>query len=137
MPANYFSENNGYWMAFYPKDYCKVVKPTDSNSEEAMKARMDVTDMISKLKNPSRSLKEWEREWMPENDSGRSTSKRVYTPADPSMFADMVLVNLTLATANASAIFKISVDGYIRWYEVRIEDQVFQTTEVLMRLFGG
>ena len=91
-----------------------------------MKARMDVTDMISKLNNPSRSLREWEREWMPENDSGPSTSKRVYTLADPSMFADMVLVNLTLAPANASAIFKISVDGYIRWYEVRIEDQVFQ-----------
>ena len=113
-------------MAYYPQDYCKVVKPTDSNSEEAMKARMDVTDMISKLKNPSRSLREWEREWMPENDSGPSTSKRVYTLADPSMFADMVLVNLTLAPANASAIFKISVDGYIRWYEVRIEDQVFK-----------
>ena len=126
MPANYFSENNGYWMAYYPQDYRKVVKPTDSNSEEAMKARMDVTDMISKLKNPSRSLREWEREWMPENDSGPSTSKRVYTLADPSMFADMVLVNLTLAPANASAIFKISVDGYIRWYEVRIVDQVFQ-----------
>ena len=126
MPANYFSENNSYVMAFYPQDYRKVVKPSDSNSEEAMKARMDVTDMISKLKNPSRSLREWEREWMPENDSGPSTSKRVYTLADPSMFADMVLVNLTLAPANASALFQISVDGYIRWYEVRIEDQVFQ-----------
>ena len=113
-------------MAYFPQDYRKVVKPTDSNSEEAMKARMDVTDMISKLNNPSRSLREWEREWMPENDSGPSTSKRVYTLADPSMFADMVLVNLTLAPANASAIFKISVDGYIRWYEVRIEDQVFK-----------
>ena len=42
------------------------------------------------------------------------------------MYADMVLVNLTLAPVNASAIFKISVYGFSQWYEVRIEDKVFQ-----------
>ncbi|KAK3095097.1 hypothetical protein FSP39_010292 [Pinctada imbricata] len=42
MPPAFFSENNGFWLSFYPADYTRVIKPSSEASEEAIKARREI-----------------------------------------------------------------------------------------------
>ncbi|XP_050411363.2 coiled-coil domain-containing protein 112-like [Patella vulgata] len=63
MPTDFFSENNGFWMAIYPEDYRRVIAPSGENTQQAIKARMEVLSFLEKVKNTARTRQEWVQGW--------------------------------------------------------------------------
>ena len=46
LPDDSFTEANGVWLALYPEDFLKVIKPTKRNSEMARATRAAITTML-------------------------------------------------------------------------------------------
>ena len=77
MPYSFLSENNGFWMANYPETYAKVILPSNENSQEAMKARIEVLEFLNRVENTNRKKEEWTLGWKcPKGDGKRYTRRR-------------------------------------------------------------
>ena len=49
----FFTEGNGYWLALWPRDYCRLTTPTNYEDEVACKARELVIQWVIRVSNPS------------------------------------------------------------------------------------
>ena len=50
MPAELFSENNGYWGSVKPLEYSRLIKPTPRDSKAAVQMRMLILDWTRQVK---------------------------------------------------------------------------------------
>lgn len=64
------SEGTGFYLALYPADYCRVIKPEPENSEKANKLKTMVQIWLTVVNGPTRSEEEWLDGWR----QGNSTS---------------------------------------------------------------
>ena len=63
MPNSFLTENNGFWMANYPEVYARVISPSNENSVQAMKARIEVLEFLTKANHTARTKEQWILGW--------------------------------------------------------------------------
>ncbi|KAK6168842.1 hypothetical protein SNE40_020014 [Patella caerulea] len=123
MPEKFLSENNGFWMSYHPEDYGSVIQPSSRNSEEAMKARMEILAMIDR-EGCSRTKDQWYRGW--EFEERNAVTKRTYSPSRPGMYEDLTLRNINIMQGNTNAIFSTEVGIGAFWVRIIMDDAVNQ-----------
>ncbi|CAC5415764.1 unnamed protein product [Mytilus coruscus] len=127
LPYSFLSENNGFWMANYLETYAKVVAPSNENSQEAMKARIEVLEFIQRVGNSIRNKDEWIQGWKCskeiikcaiEEEVEELGQTRSHSPTRPTIYEGLALQQLTLGLGDSSAVFKLDLGVSIRFYKV-------------------
>lgn len=67
MPATFLSENNGFLMRTFPEIYSKVITPSAEISGLAMKARIEVINVLERVEETIRTKKQLVKGWGCEN----------------------------------------------------------------------
>lgn len=62
-PLDAFGEPNGFWLAKYPQDYIKVIRPTQRESSEAIFARNAVESWRVSCERATRKFNDWQEGW--------------------------------------------------------------------------
>ncbi|CAG2256942.1 unnamed protein product [Mytilus edulis] len=118
MPYSFLSENNGFWMANYPETYAKVILPSNENSQEAMKARIEVLEFLNRVDNTNRKKEEWTLGWKCPKEMVKGTQEEEvesekpngsYSPTRPTIYEGLALQQLTLGLGDSTAIFKLDL----------------------------
>lgn len=63
VPADFFSEANGFYLALFPADYARVVHPGPSTCNTAAVTMQAIRLWFNGVSSPSRTLKDWEAGW--------------------------------------------------------------------------
>ncbi|CAG2190690.1 unnamed protein product [Mytilus edulis] len=131
MPYSFLSENNGFWMANYPETYAKVILPSNENSQEAMKARIEVLEFLNRVDNTNRKKEEWTLGWKCPKEMVKGTQEEEvesekpngsYSPTRPTIYEGLALQQLTLGLGDSTAIFKLDLGVSIRFYMIHLND---------------
>ena len=139
MPNSFLTENNGFWMANYPETYAKVITPSNENSVEAMKARIEILEFIGRVGNTVRTKEQWVQGWKcpkdlvkgTEEDDEKDAPRKIYSPSRPNIYEDLELKALTLGIDNCTAIFQLDLGVTIRDYQVILRDDVMKEPRML------
>ncbi|CAC5364595.1 unnamed protein product [Mytilus coruscus] len=131
MPYSFLSENNGFWMSNYPETYAKVISPSNENSQEAMKARIEVLEFLNRVGNTNRKKEDWTLGWKCPREMVRGTQEEEveqektngsYSPTRPTIYEGLALQQLTLGLGDSTAIFKLDLGVSIRFYQISLND---------------
>ena len=140
MPYSFLSENNGFWMANYPETYAKVILPSNENSQEAMKARIEVLEFLNRVDNTNRKKEEWTLGWKCPKEMVKGTQEEEvesekpngsYSPTRPTIYEGLALQQLTLGLGDSTAIFKLDLGVSIRFYMIHLNDLVLRDHKML------
>ncbi|XP_063443738.1 uncharacterized protein LOC134724566 [Mytilus trossulus] len=140
MPYSFLSENNGFWMANYPETYAKVILPSNENSQEAMKARIEVLEFLNRVDNTNRKKEEWTVGWKCPKEMVKGTQEEEvesekpngsYSPTRPTIYEGLALQQLTLGLGDSTAIFKLDLGVSIRFYMIHLNDSVLRDQKML------
>ncbi|CAG2236850.1 unnamed protein product [Mytilus edulis] len=140
MPYSFLSENNGFWMANYPETYAKVILPSNENSQEAMKARIEVLEFLNRVDNTNRKKEEWTLGWKCPKEMVKGTQEEEvesekpngsYSPTRPTIYEGLALQQLTLGLGDSTAIFKLDLGVSIRFYMIHLNDSVLRDQKML------
>ncbi|CAG2256847.1 unnamed protein product [Mytilus edulis] len=140
MPYSFLSENNGFWMANYPETYAKVILPSNENSQEAMKARIEVLEFLNRVDNTNRKKEDWTLGWKCPKEMVRGTQEEEvesektngsYSPTRPTIYEGLALQQLTLGLGDSTAIFKLDLGVSIRFYMIHLNDLVLRDHKML------
>ncbi|CAG2236996.1 unnamed protein product [Mytilus edulis] len=140
MPYSFLSENNGFWMANYPETYAKVILPPNENSQEAMKARIEVLEFLNRVDNTNRKKEEWTLGWKCPKEMVKGTQEEEvesekpngsYSPTRPTIYEGLALQQLTLGLGDSTAIFKLDLGVSIRFYMIHLNDSVLRDQKML------
>ena len=144
MPGSFLSENNGFWMANFPDSYARVIQPSNENSVEAIKARIEVLEFISRVQKTTRTKEQWIAGWKcpkklvveeeDDQEASVASQKRPYSPSRPNLFEDMELQLLTVGLGNTYAIFRLDLDVTVRDYKIEIDDEALKDSKTLDNL---
>ncbi|CAC5379300.1 unnamed protein product [Mytilus coruscus] len=110
-------------MANYPDTYAKVVAPSNENSQEAMKTRIEVMEFIQRVWNLIRNKDEWIQ--------GLKCSKEIikgaieeeveeleqtwsYSPTRPTIYEGLALQQLTLGLGDSNVVFKLDLERELK-----------------------
>ena len=78
LPDDSFTEANGFWLALYPEDFLKVIKPTKRNSEMARATRAAITTMLgASVCRHTKCKNDWYDGWEKEREGYKSATKKV------------------------------------------------------------
>ncbi|CAC5410327.1 unnamed protein product [Mytilus coruscus] len=140
MPYSFLSENNGFWMSNYPETYAKVISPSNENSQEAMKARIEVLEFLNRVGNTNRKKEDWTLGWKCPREMVRGTQEEEveqektngsYSPTRPTIYEGLALQQLTLGLGDSTAIFKLDLGVSIRFYQISLNDLVLRDHKML------
>ncbi|XP_071151379.1 uncharacterized protein [Mytilus edulis] len=140
MPYSFLSENNGFWMANSPETYAKVILPSNENSQEAMKARIEVLEFLNRVDNTNRKKEEWTLGWKCPKEMVKGTQEEEvesekpngsYSPTRPTIYEGLALQQLTLVLGDSTAIFKLDLGVSIRFYMIHLNDSVLRDQKML------
>ena len=137
MPSNFLTENNGFWMANYPETYAQVIQPSNENSVEAMKARIEVLEFIQRVGKTVRTKEQWIQGWkcprglICEEEKDHEPPKRTYSPSRPNIYEDMELQQITIGLGQSTAVFTLDLDVTVRDYKVTMKDEVLKEPKML------
>jgi hypothetical protein len=142
MPNSFLTENNGFWMANYPEVYARVILPSNENSVQAMKARIEVLEFLTKANHTARTKEQWILGWKcskelikgTAEDDVSETQPRIYSPTRPNIYEDMELRNITIGLGICSAIFQLNLGLTIRDYKVTMKDAILKEPRMLEAL---
>ena len=131
----FFSEANGFWLSIRPRDYVRLVKPTEFDTLIAMRARSIVGQWIERVKGASRSREDWEAGWdtrriTPRMDKGKGdnfkTPQPCYSPTRPAMEEyDLKLASLSFTSSGNVAYLMSNNRGKELWYRAELAHNVF------------
>jgi hypothetical protein len=142
MPNSFLTENNGLWMANYPEVYARVISPSNGNSVQAMKARIEVLEFLTKANHTARTKEQCILGWKcskelikgTAEDDVSETQPRIYSPTRPNIYEDMELRNITIGLGICSAIFQLNLGLTIRDYKVTMKDAILKEPRMLEAL---
>ena len=78
LPDDSFTEANGFWLALYPEDFLKVIKPTKRNSEMARATRAAITTMLgASVCRRTKCKNDWYDGWEKEREGYKPATKKV------------------------------------------------------------
>ena len=83
MPAELFSENNGYWGSVKPLKYSRLIKPTARDSKAAVQMRMLILDWTRQVKVQSTRTRQDFLEGWREAEASKSSPRSLETPVKP------------------------------------------------------
>ncbi|MCG7866652.1 MAG: hypothetical protein JAY74_09800 [Candidatus Thiodiazotropha taylori] len=74
LPADVFSENNGYWWSIHPGDYSRLIRPSERNCPAAISIRTLILDWAKKMgARASRSREDFLKGWKETEETERFT----------------------------------------------------------------
>ena len=83
MPAELFSENNGYWGSVKPLQYSRLIKPTPRDSKAAVQMLMLILDWTRQVKVKNTRTRQDFLEGWKEAEASTSSSRSLETPVKP------------------------------------------------------
>ncbi|XP_052069576.1 neurofilament medium polypeptide-like [Mytilus californianus] len=127
-------------MSNYPETYAKVISPSNENSQEAMKARIEVLEFLNRVGNTNRKKEDWTQGWKCRREMVRGTQEEEveqektngsYSPTRPTIYEGLALQQLTLGLGDSTAIFKLDLGVSIRFYQISLNDLVLRDHKML------
>lgn len=149
LEGEFFTEQNGFWLARRPSDYVKIIKPTDWTTTIAIRTRAALLGWVERLKKEStdyeRYKKEWEDGWKKalghSVTSQQAPRKRKYSPSRPSLdFPELVVARVELSTKGKSAYLRMEESATEVWFKVELVHWVMddpKAKENLLRRMSG
>ena len=78
LPDETYTKANGFWLALYPEDFLKVIKPTKRNSEMTRATRAAITTMLgASVCRRTKCKNDWYDEWEKEREGYKPATRKV------------------------------------------------------------
>jgi len=129
LEGEFFTEQNGFWLAKRPTDYVKIIKPTDWTTTIAIRTRAALLGWIEGIKKESvdyqKYKKEWEDGWKKalghSVTSHQAPRKRKYSPSRPSLdFPELIVARVELTSKGKLVYLRMEESTTEVWFKVEL-----------------
>jgi hypothetical protein len=126
LEGEFFTEQNGFWLAKRPSDYVKIIKPTDWTTTIAIRTRAALLGWIEGIKKESvdyqKYKKEWEDGWKKalghSVTSHQAPRKRKYSPSRPSL--ELIVARVELTSKGKLVYLRMEESATEVWFKVEL-----------------
>lgn len=133
-PAECFGEPGCFYLAKYPSDYRRVIKPVAYSSEAARFLRKAVEEWHSSVREKTlQSLRQWKEGWSSVPLLSPSPSPTLDFGERPHLM-QLSLHQLTIDSEEISAVIYEEFLSSLRWYKVKIDSSIRANSKMLHSL---